>query len=38
MNSCPEALNAVNNAGVTPKDLLTQMKLKEVIPDTLTQF
>lgn len=28
---CPEALNAVNNAGVTPEDLLTWMKHKEVI-------
>lgn len=36
--SCPEALNAVNNAGVTPEDLLTWMKRKEVIIDTLTQY
>lgn len=35
--SCPEALNAVNNAGVTPEDLLTWMKRKEVIIDTLAQ-
>lgn len=29
-NSCPEALNAANNAGVTPEDLLTKMKHKKV--------
>lgn len=35
--SCPEAFNAVNNAGITPEDLLTWMKHKEVNIDTVTQ-
>eukprot|EP00066_Takifugu_rubripes_P013902 XP_011603168.1 PREDICTED: NF-kappa-B inhibitor-like protein 1 [Takifugu rubripes] len=32
--SCPEALSAVNNAGVTPEDLLTWIKSKEPTENT----